>query len=270
MKLLFLDFETQSADPTTTNITEVGAQMVLLNPGEMPRVLCELSQLVYEDTYPPQSEEIADITGITDSMLKEKGLPPALAIGTDLASLIHSADYVLAHNAYGFDKIVYESTCARVGIEVVKPREGWIDTLVDVPYPKKFTCHKLSHLAFDHGVVANPEEMHRAIHDVRLLARFIYSCYPMKTILEYRAIPWVYIFLKGVKGPWQDGGETNNLAKKLGFGWQQAKGDFNGPKFEKRWVKRVKDTPANLLAEKEKCPSIFTLTKLADPSKEYS
>lgn len=258
MKLLFLDFETQSDDPASTNPTEVGALLVERTEREGEpdfwEVKHELSSLIYLTSYPPQTEEIIAITGITDEMLIGYGLPPSLVFG-NLSPLIAEADYVLAHNV-SFDRGVYEATCARLRHEVAQPKKGWLCTIQDVPWAKKFKCKKLSHLAYDNHIVVDPSTLHRALDDVKLLFELIKRCsIPFNRILEYANTPWVFLRAK-CRAPWEDGGVQTGQAKKLGYGWEKVWGTQYV--FPKCWVKRVKET--EIETEKQLAP--FPLTRL--------
>lgn len=255
MKLLFLDFETQGADAETTNPTEVGAVLFTLSPELVAVRHKALSRLIWDKSYPPQTEEIVEITGITDEVLKEGG-EPAPKVFAELNTLMEESDYVLAHNR-AFDQTVYESTCKRLDLPLVTPKKGWICTIQDVPYQKKFKCKKLSHLAYDHGILVHPGTLHRAINDVELLARLILEKYNIKDIIAYRDMPWVNVFLNGVRPPWEDQGVTNVQAKKLGYSWETPWG--TDLKFPKRWVKRLKEDQLQL--EKMKTPPHFSLTR---------
>lgn len=262
MKLLFLDFESQSDDPATTNPTEVGALLVerelLAGEPDKYTIKSELSQLIYEDHYPTQTDEIVEITGITDEMLKAGGKDRQTVFGQMLHPLMLEADYVLAHNAK-FDRGVFETTCSNLGWGE-HPALNWICTLEDIPWAKKYRCKQLAHLAFDHGIQFDRESLHRALDDVKLLFQLVTHCHmSFEQILEYRDMPWVFLFLNGVKAPWQDGGVSNAFAKKLKFGWQKAPGT-DKPEFEKRWVKRVKENQVD--AEKAKLVGTdYRLTK---------
>lgn len=264
MNLLFLDFETQGEDPRTTNPTEVGAVVVYVGPGEDPnRVYMEgnhLSSLIYEGHYPPQTPEIVELTGITDRMLRDEGVGPRDVFTELLYPLVERSDYCIAHNA-AFDRGIYEAVSHRLHLTPPQPKRGWICTVMDVPYPKKYKCKKLSHLAYDHGVMVDPKTLHRALDDVRLLSRFLLSRYPIETVIAYRDTPWVVLALNGVKPPWEDGGVSNTQAKKLKYSWEKPWGtELN---FPKRWVKRVKET--QIEEEKALMPPHFTLTKFLQP-----
>lgn len=254
MNLLFLDFETQSDDPTTTNATEVGASMFLFD-GEKHHQRERLSQLIYDPSYPPQTEQIVDLTGITDEMLQMDGKAP-LHVFTHLCAMVAEADYVLAHNKT-FDQGVYESVGSRLIPALPQPKKGWICTIQDVPYDKKYKCKKLAHLCYDHKIIVHPDTLHRAINDVDLMAQLITTQYDFHKILKYWETPWVCLFLNGVKGPWEDNGVSNKMAKKLGYSWETPWG--TDLKFPKRWVKRLKED--QLQEEKARTPAPFTLSR---------
>lgn len=244
MRITFIDFETQGDDPATTNPTEVGIiecdRERLNNLPDLYTKVGELSTLIYDEKYPAQTDEIIEITGITDEMLKKDGNDPKTVFET-ISLSIKNSDYVLAHNAK-FDRGVYEATCTRLGLPVAQPKKGWICTIEDIPWAKKYRCKQLAHLAFDHGVQFNKDDLHRALDDVKLLSKLVlhFSHMNFDEILAYWGMPWVFLFLNGVKAPWQDGGVSNAFAKKLQFGWQKAP-RTDAPEFEKRWVKRVKE-----------------------------
>lgn len=259
MKLLFIDYETQSDDAKTTNPTEVGCLLVSRryreNEPDEYVVLEEFSQIIYDESYPPQTQEIVDLTGITDEMLKEKGRPAKEVFSTKISPLVAQAQIVMAHNR-AFDQTVYESTCSRLGLDPAQPSQGWLCTIQDIPWPKKFKCKKQSHLAYDHGILVHPDTLHRALDDVKLLFSLVTQCHiPFEAILEYWRTPWA-ILRANVQGPWQDGGVGTGQAKKLGYSWEKIFG--TDLVFPKMWVKRVRETEI----EKEKQQAPFKITRL--------
>jgi DNA polymerase III epsilon subunit-like protein len=244
MKMLFVDFETQSDEPSNTNITEIGAALVEMEARENePPVFHfrdQLETLVYDPAYPPQTDEIVELTGITDARLKAEGILPAVAL-SKLSPMVAQADVAIAHNK-GFDQVVYESSSKRVGLAPVTPPRGWLCTVSEVPYAKKYKCKKLSHLAFDHGMLVDQSQLHRALYDVRLLAYLVTLHYNIHELLAYRDEPWVYLQIQ-IPPPWigrgGDGGIGKAHAVKLGYSWEKARGTET-PVFSKCWVKRVK------------------------------
>lgn len=280
MRLLVIDFETQGSDPSVHLPTEVGAVLLEIpsksnveamekypdtpfargwsEDGNM-RELGRLSELIYHVDYPPQTEEIVDITGITDEMLQEKGIAPAQAFQklNDLMLLEKNRlvpDFIFAHNA-DFDRGVYETSCKRLGLEIIP--STWLCTVMDFPWPKKYKCKKLSHLAYDHSILVDPKTLHRAINDVDLLIQLV-GKYKFQDILAYKNTPWIYVKAT-IPGPWQDGGKGTTAAKKLGYGWEKIWGtDLS---FPKTWCKRIKLD----MLEKEIAQSPFPVTRLGMP-----
>src|SRR6478609_6370359 len=98
IKVLGIDFESQDDQATTTNITEVGAILAEIN-GDKVEILESYSTLVYDPTYPPQSDFIVELTGITDDALKAEGVSPAKALAHLMSRIHHTKpDFFIAHN----------------------------------------------------------------------------------------------------------------------------------------------------------------------------
>lgn len=233
MLIAGIDFESTGSEPEKDRITEIGAILWDKEWNEVDRI----GYLVYADDYPEQTQEIIDLTGITTDDLKKSGVHPKEAL-ENLTEFITRADHFVAHYT-DFDRNIYEAECARYQVEV--PKKDWICSYREVPYPDKLTCKKLAHLALDHGVVVNPEELHRAVGDVALIGQLMKAGgYTIESILAYKNEPWVY--LKAIiPPPWTDGGVGKKKATDRGYGWQKARGT-DGPEFTKAWVKRVKES----------------------------
>lgn len=254
MKILAVDFETQCDDAANTRITEAGAYGVLADRQEDGWKFTELgtySQLCFEPDYPPQSEFIADLTGISDDMLKKDGISREKMLET-LVPLVEAADVIFAHKK-AFDQVVFESTCKKLGIE--PPKKEWICTLTEFVWPKSYTCKKLGHLAFEHGMfdsclekaegqnvyippMENRHALHRAGDDARLLMQLVTRFYSLDKVLEYARTPWIYIKAECLP-PWTDGGVQKSIAYKLGFSYEKCK-YTEKPAWPKSWVTRVK------------------------------
>lgn len=239
IRVLALDFETQCSNAQTTNITELGAilyEVTHIQGTNHVAKLVELSSFVYDESYPPQSELVKDITGISDEMLKESGQHPKLALG-QLLPLVQGADVVMAHKT-AFDWTVFSQNLDKNGMGE-PPKKELLCTLTNFPWPKKFTCHKLGHLAWEHDILVKASDLHRAVNDVELMAQLVFTKYDFFEVLKYARSPWVY-FKADVMKPWVDGGASTGHAKTFGFSWEQVKGT-EGPKFPKAWVTRVKE-----------------------------
>lgn len=257
MRLGFLDFETNGDDPKTCLMTEVG---LLIADSTEGYELSTYNSLIYHPGYPPLSDLIVELTGINDDLLKREGRPPKDVL-PELYAEMEKCDLILAHNK-SFDQGVLNSVGAR--LRIPPPEKRWICTLTEVPYPKKFTCKKLAHLAFDHGMVFDPTQMHRAMADVRLLQKFIHAYYSLETILAYADQPWVYFKpMIAPKPPWTDGGAATALVKKAGFWWEKIRNDDPARVWPKTWIKRMKSGQvlADIAASPFEMERIFTEDK---------
>ena len=195
--------------------------------------LARFESFIYEENYPPQSEHIIDVTGITDEMLHTHGRSRK-AVAEDFERLYAQADIICAHKL-DFDKSFAKQMCDVAGIGLVKKEE--LCTLTNFDWPKKYTCHKLGHLAWELGIDVKAADLHRAKNDVDLLARVL-SCYNFDKVLEYSRRPWIYLKAE-IVGEWEDGGTQKAAAQSLGFSWQKIRG-VDSLNFPKKWVKRTK------------------------------
>lgn len=220
MNILGIDFETTTNDVTQAKITEIGAVMFDENWVEQISSEC----FVYDESYPPQSEEVIRITGITDEMLKREGEPPRQAL-LKLLELMKPAAFFVAHNKE-FDRQVFEKAMQEYLPDTGIPVKGkWLCSYQDIQYPLHFKCKKLSHLALDHGITVRPETLHRATGDIRLMAELMrHGGYKLQDMIDYAGTPWVLIRADVSFG-------NNQLAKDRQYRWN--------PTF-KRWEKKVK------------------------------
>ncbi len=233
MKFLALDFEADSLDAKTTNAIDVGA--ILFN--ESFEVEATLSQLMYDESDPPLSEEIVEITHITQEMLKNEGKPRRDVFSDKILPMVGEADVVFCHNV-GYDKTILDSTCDRFGL-FLRSKE-FICTLSNFNWPKKYRCHKLGHLGYEHGLDFPASSLHRALPDCELLVELLKQ-YDLNKTLEYARIPWV--FVKGdIIAPFNDLLEPKmtEVAKSLGFSWEKIRFGYDQAEFSKTWCKRIK------------------------------
>lgn len=229
MRILSIDCEATGNDPKKDLITEVAAVLWEDSPEfvEIERY----SALVYEPSYPRQTPEIVEITGITDEILKSEGVAPEKAL-LKIIDMIEKSDYPMAHNAE-FDRTIIRANCLKRGFDI--PSKPWICTYVDIPYHEKYKCKKLAHLALDHGVKMDGRYLHRAMADVDLMMELVRNNYPIEGILLYKNTPDM-IIQAAVPKPWDDGGAGKDAAKALGYRWQ----DIGGKVFPQMWVKKIK------------------------------
>ena len=148
---------------------------------------------------------------------------------------MEKATHIFAHKK-AFDKTILYARCKELGLE--PPEREWICTLTEFAWPKKYTCHKISNLAYEHGILVDPRTLHRAENDCDLMMRLITEHYDIAEVVAYAKEPWIY-FRADVLGPWQDNGVQNGIAKNAGFSWEKCKGT-EGPVWSKKWVARFK------------------------------
>lgn len=234
MKLLFLDFEASSLDAKTALPIDVGA--ILCN--ETFGVEATLSQLMWDPTDPPLAQEIIEVTGITDEELKANGKPRADVFCDKLLPMVGEADILVMHNA-SYDGTILRSTSDRLGL-IVRPREE-LCTLTNFNWPKKFRCHKLGHLGWEHGLDFPANMLHRALPDCRLLVELL-GLYDLESVLAYAREPWIFIKADVSYN-------TKDDAKKFGFSWETIRYGYSETKFEKTWCKRIKQSAFEDLKE---------------------
>jgi DNA polymerase III subunit epsilon len=225
MKLLGMDLETTGLDPKKDHITEYG--MVLWDWDTQKPIMVE-SVLV--NIGEPLTEEIKQITGLTDEMLSTYGIRPVDALAK-FDYLARAADVVVGHNCLMFDKIFIESAYRKLADETI-PEFLWIDTAQDVPYPDKVKTRKLVHLAAEHGFL-NPFP-HRACFDVLTMMKVL-SCYDIDYIIKLAKEPMVVI---QALVSYEDRG----LASARGYRWKAE---------SKQWLKGMKESLVDV--ERESC-----------------
>ncbi len=250
--VLGIDFETQGLITPTTpcpNLTEVGAllyEVDLEKPFEPALLLDRYCTLIFEPSYPPQSDVVVQTTGITDDVLKAGPTVTQAEALVKINAMMTLCDYAMAHNKF-FDQRLYEAQLQRHHLPSLgKP---WICSYLDVPYPEKFTCKKLGHLALDHGLSMDGRTFHRAEDDVSLMMELVCMKYDFKEVLAYYKTPWIYIAA-------EVSFQRKDEAASRGYGWQSVRGDTQV--FPKKWVKRIKETAF----EKEKSLATFPVVRV--------
>lgn len=210
MLILGLDFETtftDPIDPKQARIIEAGA-VLWDTTRQMPvkiwsQVVSDLDPTLFDD-------RITGLTGLTLADLQTFGRPLEKVL-LQFFELAKQAEYIVAHNGTNFDKPVLESSVDRQGWAM--PALKWIDSSVDVPYPKSIETRKLAFLAPSHGFL-NPFS-HRAVFDVLSMMK-VMSYYPFEEI-ERRAGAKRVLLHATTEKPWLDGGKSNDLAKSRGY-----------------------------------------------------
>lgn len=184
MRLLGIDFEGTSLDTGTAQIIEYGAVLYQWGAKRLPlRFVSELVDPVGVDV--PQ--EIVEITGIEDAVVREFGVTESMAIEA-IVGMIEGADYVVAHFGNLYDKPLFEAACARY--MRLPPDKVWLDTSIDPPYPDRIKTRNLQHLAAEHGFL-NPFR-HRAVFDVMTMMSVL-AHYPIEDVISRALEPTLYV-----------------------------------------------------------------------------
>jgi len=227
MLILGLDFETTFGDVVdTTKALVIETGLVLWDTDAKIPVFFT-GRIAWDEAREARYDHrITDLTGLSLEHLRTYGLKPRVVL-QEVCDLMKEAKYVVAHNGNGFDRPVLEAEAARHGLAI--PPTPWLDTSIDVPYPKKIETRKLDFLAPAHGFL-NPFA-HRALFDVLSMLKVL-GQYDIAEVIERSAAPKVQLraLTKKPFGPEGDNGASNTVAKSLGF-------RFDGIK--KWWVKTV-------------------------------
>ena len=214
-------------------VTEVGA---LLWDWEQAQPVSFHSHLIDESDRPDITEELVELTGITDSMLfnhghKGEGIVKILE---HLLEDFDRADYILAHNGRGYDYPMLKALYQRHGKQL--PSKVWIDSSSDIEYPRKMKQRSLMALEHYHGFV-NPFP-HRAVTDVMSMLK-IASQYNLERMIELAGSPIVELVAEFSPPNWNDAEQVakfnviKNKVARSGFRWNPQR---------KTWSRRVHRT----------------------------
>lgn len=155
-----IDVETTGLDAASNRVIELA--IVPFNMSEQIKPFCKLFS-VGESL----SQEIIDITGISDDMLKNQ--PSFADSAEECLRMLRSASFVVAYNAK-FDRPFLESEMAR--LNKVLPDIPWIDPFVFICELDRFKRgKKLSDAARRWGV--NLENAHRAMADAQAAGKLM-------------------------------------------------------------------------------------------------
>jgi DNA polymerase III epsilon subunit-like protein len=258
LKVLIFDFETDGPDAKVCRFTELGGILCHVNEDDKLAVIGSdfmgdrqaFNMLAYEPDYPPLTDKIKKITGLTDEQLKFDGKPRKEVLEKFLP-LVQRADILISHKT-SFDVTILEETAKLFGltelVEEIKKKEI-ICSLTNMEWPEHFTCHKLGHMAWELGIDVKAADLHRASSDCELLLKMI-NLKNFRDILAYARKPFVYM-KADILGPWQgkggDGGVQKGISQGLGFSYESVKG-MDYPKWPKTWVGRFKVDKADEVA----------------------
>lgn len=215
MLLLGLDVETTGLEASSDRIIEIGA---VLWDTERSQPVKIFSEMIREPDVEAISPLIEDITGINYPMLQQFGLIPSSGLFQTLQWYMDRATYFVAHNA-PFDREFLREFFLRH--QEVMPEKPWIDTIQDVPYPKKFKGRALTYLAAEHGFI-NPFP-HRAVTDVMTMLKVL-SHYDVELIAESAESPTLELTAMVSY-------DDRDKAKDAGFRWDGG---------DKKWKMKIK------------------------------
>lgn len=230
MLILGLDFETTGFDFVKDRIIEVGAVLWETETGTPVRML---STLIKHADLPFLSPEITRLTGIHQAMLDQHGMLPRRAFA-DLLSMAESATALAAHNGSRLDQPMFEAELERLDMSMLPL--PWIDTMLDVPFPRHIATRKLAYLGAEHGFL-NPFS-HRAVFDVLTMFKIL-AAYPMGPMLDSARQPIVMCVAVGMD-------EFAEEPRKRGYHWRKG---------QRRWTKNLRQGQA----EWERAEAGFTV-----------
>lgn len=211
-------------------VTEIGA---VLWDCQRKGPLVFLSELIDEPDHLPHTDELTELTGIDDEMLKswghkEKSIPEVLK---KLAELMETADYMMAHNAHGYDKPMLTELFKR--FDVSMPDKVWIDSLEDIEFPKKIHNKSMAGLEHAHGFI-NPFP-HRAVTDVLSMLK-IASHYDFNRMSKLACSDKVNLVAMLDAPNWKDKEEVEEFNK---IKHKVSKARFRWDVQQKKWKKQV-------------------------------
>lgn len=216
------DLETEWLDPVDPTKARIWEAAIVLWDTNVNSPLTFYQSLIWLPDYVFDPR-----MAISREALEQFGIAPVRALD-HIRKLFGEADAIVAHNGKDFDKIVLEQEYLRHGFHQEPTDKLWIDTTVDVPYPKNMETRKLEFLGPLHGFL-NPYS-HRALFDVCSMLK-IASVYDWNEIFRRARTPDVYV-VADVQKPWDDKGKSTDAAKLRGYRFD---------KESKRWYKKIKE-----------------------------
>lgn len=233
MLLGILDFETNGKEAKDCHPLELAIRTYDTDTKKRGR---PLSWLFWDEIYRGQiSEEITDLTGISEDLCERDGQSQATVLNAFGNTLSTKIDVLVAYNAV-FDRTILERLHRGFGKAI--PKQPWFCAQTHLPWPLRMQrCQQLQHRALDIGLPMDSRESHRALADVNLICD-IFDLYDMNDVMEYWKIPSIYVKAM-VPPPWEDNGVGMAAAKAEGFRFEKAAGE-NEPVFPKKWVKKFK------------------------------
>jgi DNA polymerase III epsilon subunit-like protein len=222
-KLMGIDLESTGWG-TSLQVIETGAVSYSTHHNQPLEMYSELAYTI-DGTIQP---EVRDLTGIKDDMLGDGQVFYTGKENDILANLINhilkaDPDFLVAHNAFGFEKPILETKAEEIEIDFTY---NWIDTMVDIQYlPHKTSAGKsLTGLCATHDIL-NPYP-HRALPDTLVMLKLLGKYQDDFPLIEQVASTPMLWIRAGVDK------RNKDLAKDAGFMW-----DF----VNYCWVKQMRE-----------------------------
>lgn len=213
--VLVVDTETTGLDFKLDYVIELG--FVLYDTDEK-RIIEYSNDLVLWPGRPEVSPKIRELTGISNSLLEKYGQNP-IEVFEKLTRRAYLAKYVVGHNILKFDKEMISYSIFRLSNDELTRRfYSWkyIDTMIDLPYPKNIEVRKLKYLAFEHGHIMS--NAHQALDDA-IATAMILSKYDFSVIEEAVNSPMVELVADVSYA-------EREKAKLNGFQWDKNRGKW--------------------------------------------
>jgi len=211
-------------------VTEIGAVVWDFNVNQPVQIF---SELIDEEDRLTLTEEIIELTGITEKMLEvwgKKGQDIKAALEY-LASLMKKCKYIMAHNGKMYDLPMLREMFSRYEVEF--PNKIWIDTYTDIEFPNKINNKSMAGLEHAHGFI-NPFP-HRAVTDVLSMLR-IASNYDIDRMGKMAESPIVTIVAKLDAPNWKNANQVEEFNK---IKHKVSKARFRWNANQKLWTKEV-------------------------------
>jgi DNA polymerase III subunit epsilon len=225
-----VDLEFSGPNLEKDRVIEIGA---VLWDTEFNQPVKQMSELVLEEGKPPISQEVFELTGISDELLENWGAKgkDIEKIMLQLKELMERADYIIAHNGTNYDKPMLGAMFNRYGIPM--PDILWIDSFRDVEFPSRIRQKSMAMLEHSHGFI-NPFP-HRALTDVLSLLKII-SNYDLPRMVKLAKSPTVTLQAVLTPPNWSDHKELQEFNLKKS---KVSRAQFKWNPENKTWTKRV-------------------------------
>jgi DNA polymerase-3 subunit epsilon len=218
-----IDLETSGLTKEKDEILEVAW---IIKPILDPKPLLVKTYYVYHPGVLEVSEEIYELTKITRRHL-DKGRHLCDVVDELESDLVrHAVDFVVAHNGLAFDKPFLEAK----HFSAYLSKLPWLDTKIDLRFPKSCKMTNLTYLAAFHGFL-NPFP-HSAVFDVATMLKLLDTRLEEDGMDVFHRARTPVKFVQAMVGY-----NERELAKKRGYQWEQS----GGRTFPKSWVKQLRE-----------------------------